>query len=211
MTDTVQSQPLSCPYTDVIFDYCDVLLDWRPRLPLDGQYPAGVVDMFFDKADEYGFDYYDAMSDSGWSEERVLDDYERHHGPAVAWVFRVYFERQRLSLYDMIDGMPMLLRDLDRAGVRLWGLTNFTAKYVHAAQEKFPWLRLLRDTVISSEERIRKPDPMIYRRAIERFGVDPAATAFVDDKAYNAAAATAVGLHGIQFRSAAQTRAALGL
>ncbi|WP_051923803.1 HAD-IA family hydrolase [Bifidobacterium biavatii] len=198
-----------CAYTDVIFDYCDVLLDWRPRLPLDGQYPAGVVDMFFDKTDEYGFDYYDAMSDSGWSEERVLADYERHHGPAVAWVFRVYFERQQLSLYDMIDGMPTLLRDLDADGVRLWGLTNFTAKYVHAAREKFPWLRLLRDTVVSSEERIRKPDPMIYRRAIERFGVNPATTAFVDDKAYNAEAATAVGLHGIRFLNAAQTRARL--
>ena len=193
-------------YTDVIFDYCDVLLDWRPRLPLEGQYPPGVIDMIFDPADPYGFAYYDAMSDCGWSDERVLADYERHHGPAVAWVLRRYFDRRRLALYDMVDGMPLLLRDLDRAGIRLWGLTNFTGAYVAAAHAKFPWLSLLRDTVVSSEERLRKPDPHLYRRAIDRFGVDPRATVFVDDKARNADAATAVGLHGIRFADAASLR-----
>ncbi|RSX58864.1 HAD family hydrolase [Bifidobacterium samirii] len=192
--------------TDVIFDYCDVLLDWRPWLPLEGQYPPGVVDMIFDPADPYGFAYYDAMSDCGWSDERVLADYERHHGPAVAWVLRRYFDRRLLALYDMVDGMPLLLRDLDRAGVRLWGLTNFTTAYVSAAHAKFPWMSLLRDTVVSSEEGLRKPDPHLYRRAIDRFGVDPSATVFVDDKARNADAATAVGLHGIRFTDTSSLR-----
>ena len=50
-------------------------------------------------------------------------------------------------------------RELDASGVRLWGLTNFTTKYVRAAHELFPELNLLRDTVVSSEEGILKPDP----------------------------------------------------
>lgn len=195
--------------TDVIFDYCDVLLDWNPRLPLEGQYPPGVVDMFFDDADDRGFRHYDRLSDSGWSEERILADYEEGHGPAVAWVFRIYFERQRLALAGMQPGMEALLRDLDAAGVRLWGLTNFTAKYVDAAHELFPALDLLRDTVVSSQEGVLKPDPEIYRRAIARFGVDPVATAFLDDKPANAEAACALGMHGIRFEDAAQARAAL--
>ncbi|MBW3078660.1 HAD family hydrolase [Bifidobacterium simiiventris] len=199
-------------YTDVIFDYCDVLLDWRPRLALDGLYPAAELDTFFDRATEYGFWHYDVLSDLGWSEEQIIDDYAAHHHSDTmdagypVQLFRDYFDRQRLALYDMIDGMPLLLRDLDAAGVRLWGLTNFTAKFVHAAHLKFPWLALLCDTVVSSEEHIHKPDPEIYRRAITRFGVDPATTAFVDDKARNADAASAVGLAGIQFLNAAQVR-----
>ncbi|MBT1160467.1 HAD family phosphatase [Bifidobacterium sp. SO1] len=202
-------------YTDVIFDYCDVLLDWRPRLALDGLYPADELDTFFDRASEYGFWHYDVLSDLGWSEKRIIDDYAaRHHRDTMdagypVQLFRDYFGRQQLALYDMIDGMLTLLRDLDTAGVRLWGLTNFTAKFVHAAHLKFPWLALLRDTVVSSEERIHKPDPEIYRRAIDRFGVDPATTAFVDDKARNADAATAVGLNGIRFLNVKQVRARL--
>lgn len=202
--------------TDVIFDYCDVLLDWRPRLALEGLYPTVVLDAFFDRATEYGFWHYDVLSDLGWSEDRIIEDYAAHHrgdpsvlGPSSERIFLDYFSRQQLALYDMIDGMPTLLRDLDAAGLRLWGLTNFTAKFVHAAHRKFPWLGLLRDTVISSEERVHKPDPEMYRRAIDRFGVNPATTAFVDDKARNADAASVVGLNGIQFINAAQIRAYL--
>ena len=66
---------MSATITDVIFDYCDVLLDWRPRIPLEGQYPPGVIDMFFSADDPHGFRYYDRLSDSGWDEERILADY----------------------------------------------------------------------------------------------------------------------------------------
>lgn len=208
----------SCSYTDVIFDYCDVLLNWQPRRALDGQYPDDVLNAFFDRSTAYGFWHYDELSDLGWSEQQIIADYSAHHRANMSdtttdagQIFADYFSRQQLALYDMIDGMPTLLRDLDMAGVRLWGLTNFTAKFVHAAHDKFPWLRLLRDTVISSEEHIHKPDPEIYRRAIDRFNINPATTAFLDDKARNADAATAVGLTGIQFHSALQSRNALGL
>ena len=188
--------------TDVIFDYCDVLLDWRPRIPLEGQYPPGVIDMFFGDDDPHGFRYYDRLSDSGWDEERILSDYETEHGPAVAWVFRIYFERQRLALAGLQSGMGELLRDLDASGVRRWGLTNFTTKYVRAAHELFPELNLLRDTVVSSEEGVLKPDPEIYRRAIARFGVEPSSTLFVDDKPGNVAAARELGLNGEVFEGA---------
>lgn len=198
-------------FSDVILDFCDVLVDWRPRLPLEGMYPPGVIDMFFDPSDEHGFKHYDELSDLGWPEERIVADYETHHGPAVAWIFHIYFERQELALAGLIPGMGRLLEDLDAAGVRLWGLTNFTTAYVDAARATFPELRLLRDVVVSSEERIVKPDPEIFRRAVARFGVDPSTTAFVDDKPWNASAAgeAVPGLTGIRFEDAAQARAAL--
>ena len=116
----------------------------------------------------------------------------------MAWVFRIYFERQRLALAGLQPGMGELLRELDASGVRLWGLTNFTTKYVRAAHELFR-TEPAADTVVSSEEGILKPDPEIYRRAIARFGVDPAATLFVDDKPANVEAARGLGLNGEVF------------
>lgn len=100
--------------------------------------------------------------------------------------------------------MAALLRDLDAAGARCWGLTNFTVKYVDAARELFPALGLLRDVVVSSAEHIHKPDPEIYRRAISRFGIDARHAVFVDDKQRNADAASAAvsGLTGIRFTGA---------
>ena len=195
--------------TDVVFDFCDVLIDWQPRLALEGQYPEDIVDMFFDLDDPWGFEFYDALSDSGWSEERILADYEAHHGPAVAWMFHVYFERQELALKGMMPDMTELLGELDAAGVRLWGLTNFTTKFVAMSRRHFAPLGLLRDVVISSEEGLLKPDPNIYRTAIQRFGIDPTHTVFTDDKAHNAEGATALGMHSVVFRNAGQLRATL--
>lgn len=68
--------------------------------------------------------------------------------------------------------------------------------------------------VISAEEGLLKPDPAIYRLALERLGVTPAQAVFVDDREENIAAARALGMHGVHFVSFAQAMAelhALGL
>jgi 2-haloacid dehalogenase len=191
---------------NVIFDFCGVLLDWRPQLTLQGQYPQGVIDMFFDSADPQGFDYYDRKSDEGWSKERILKEYEESHGPAVAWVFRMYFEHFEKSLHGMMPGMAELLKELDAKGMQLWGLTNFTTEYVDAVRARFPEFALLRDVVVSSEVALAKPDPRIYELAAIRFGVDMDSCIFVDDTADNVRAATAVGMHGIHFTDAKSLR-----
>ncbi|RSX53515.1 hydrolase [Bifidobacterium goeldii] len=206
-------------YDNVIFDFCDVLLDWQPRAAVEGVCAPDVLDRLFDYDDPYGFWHYDELSDLGWSEERILADYAAHHAvsdsaltstPEVQ-AFRTYFERQRLALVGMIPGMDALLQELNAAGVQCWGLTNFTVKYVDAARELFAPLGVLRDVVVSSAERIHKPDPEIYRRAVSRFDIDPSHAAFVDDKQRNADAAAAAvpGLTGIQFTGASALRSAL--
>lgn len=65
------------------------------------------------------------------------------------------------------------------------------------------------ELIISAEVRLAKPDPRIYRLALERLAVTPAETIFVDDMAENVAAARSVGLHALQFQGPAQTRAAV--
>ena len=58
--------------------------------------------------------------------------------------------------------------------------------------------------VISAEERLLKPDPAIYRLILDRLGVPPQQAVFVDDRPENIAAARALGMHGILYRSTEQ-------
>ncbi|WP_447410714.1 HAD-IA family hydrolase, partial [Clostridium perfringens] len=44
-----------------------------------------------------------------------------------------------------------------------------------------------------------KPDPAIYRLALDRFGLEAAETVFIDDNAANIAGAQSVGLIGLHF------------
>jgi putative hydrolase of the HAD superfamily len=58
--------------------------------------------------------------------------------------------------------------------------------------------------VISCRLKLCKPEPAIYHQALKLNGLDAKDTVFIDDVDVNIAAAAAVGLHTIQFKSAAQ-------
>lgn len=53
--------------------------------------------------------------------------------------------------------------------------------------------------VFSAEEGVKKPDPVIYQRALERMGVVPEQSIFVDDMLLNVEGARAVGMCAIQY------------
>jgi len=63
--------------------------------------------------------------------------------------------------------------------------------------------------VESSVERVRKPDPAIYRIACERLGVEAARTVFLDDLGINLKPARAMGMHTIKVLNEDQALAEL--
>jgi epoxide hydrolase-like predicted phosphatase len=65
------------------------------------------------------------------------------------------------------------------------------------------------ELIISAEVGLAKPDPQIYRLAVERLGVAPEEAVFVDDFPANVEGARAAGLYAIQFRNREQALADL--
>ena len=55
--------------------------------------------------------------------------------------------------------------------------------------------------LVSGEEKLMKPDPAIYRRLCERYGVDPAKAVFIDDSLANVEGARRIGMHALHFSS----------
>lgn len=195
-------------FSAVVFDYFDVLVDWRPRRVVGAFYPPGVTDMFFDDRDPYGYEFCRARAAAGVLDGEILDDYTREHGPAVGWILRLLLQHRALGFYDMPVGMPTLLREL-RAGVRMVGLANCSETVVEQMHAKYPWLGLLDGTMISARECIAKPDTALFERAIRAFHLDPAHTLFVENNDANTAAACELGLHAVRFESVEQIRALL--
>lgn len=58
--------------------------------------------------------------------------------------------------------------------------------------------------VVSGEEFLLKPDKAIYNCLLERYGLQPEESIFLDDNADNVAGAEAVGMGAIRFESAHQ-------
>lgn len=95
------------------------------------------------------------------------------------------------------DAMVALVHDLRSAGLRLGVLTNNVKEFRPRWWPLLPFEDLFDDVLDSCEVGIRKPNPAIYRLALDRLGAEAARTAFLDDLAPNVAAAAAVGMHGV--------------
>lgn len=106
--------------------------------------------------------------------------------------------------------MVELVEDLDRAGVPLFAITNFSGEFwpPFRAREAALFDRF-QDIVVSGTERLVKPDPAIFALALKRFGLGAGEALFVDDRAENVKAAQDAGLIGHVFVNAATLRAAL--
>lgn len=114
-----------------------------------------------------------------------------------------YAARFNETIPGPMPGSLELVERLDEAGVPLFAITNFGHEFWEGFRPTQPIFGRFRGIVVSGTEQIVKPDPAIYRLAIERFGVDPAGALFIDDVAENIAGAESVGMAGHHFVDAA--------
>lgn len=88
-------------------------------------------------------------------------------------------------------------------------LSNMGDAVLANIEREFDWLSRFDALVWSYQLRLAKPDPAIYRHAIEKLGTAPAETLFIDDKPVNTEAAQALGMRAIVYSTMDQLRADL--
>ncbi len=111
---------------------------------------------------------------------------------------------------DVLDTELLAYADeLRAAGCHLGLLSNAgdNARWIFG--ERFNVLPHFDSVTVSAEEGVMKPDPRIFRIALQRAGVRPAEAVFVDDFVANVEGARQVGMIAIHFQSTAQTVRAL--
>ena len=190
------------PIDTVVFDVGGVLVDWDP---------AHLYRQVFGEDDAALRRFLDEVCTWEWHHEhdrgaRFADTIPARceQFPDDAEHIRLWETRYLDMVGGEIAGMQALVRGLHEDGRRLLILSNMPSEVWPPLVRRFPWLDELFDgAVISGDEGVVKPDPAIYRALIDRHGVDPARTAFVDDRAENVEAAAALGFTAIRFTDAA--------
>lgn len=91
--------------------------------------------------------------------------------------------REKAAAYAQIDdNVALLVTALTRVGVKLVVISNgFEEDVVGSARCSLA--PRFQDTVFSCAERIAKPDPEIYLRAVHRLGVEPYTAVYIGDGA----------------------------
>jgi len=131
--------------------------------------------------------------------------------PKERELIEAYGPRWLETIPGPVPGMIALVDELAARGTALYAITNFSHEFWPRFRETAPVFAHFRDVLVSGEERLVKPDPAIYALAIAWFGVNPARTLFVDDRADNVEAARAAGFQAVQFVDEPHLRTYLGL
>ncbi len=174
----------------VIFDVGNVLYDWDIRYLYEKLIPdEGRLDWFLSHVvtPEWHFQH-----DAGRAFAETCPELVAQY-PKERDLIELYGPRWLETIGAPVPGMIELATDLADRDVPIYGITNFSDEFWRMFRPTAPVFDRFRDIIVSGEVGLVKPDPDIYRLAIERFAVDPARTLFIDDRAENVEAARAEG------------------
>ena len=189
----------------VVFDVGGVLLHWDPRL-LYRRLVAdpGELDWFLANVCTTEWNL---TLDAGRPFDEACGELARSfpdHAELVhAW------KRQDEMVGGEVAGVAQLVHGLRDRGVGLYLLTNMPADVFRTRRDRYAVLQQFHGAVVSGEEGVVKPARAIFDRLLERFGIDPTETLFVDDTERNVRAARELGFHAHRFVDAASLHAAL--
>ncbi|KQV68134.1 HAD family phosphatase [Rhizobium sp. Root1220] len=194
------------PIDHIVFDIGKVLIHYDPDLPFSRLIP--------DEAERKWF--FDNVCTHDWNVEQ---DRGRSWADAEALLIEAHPDREehirafRKHWHEMVshayDDSVAIMESLIADGRDVTMLTNFASDTFREAQVRFPFLTKPRGVTVSGDVRLIKPDIAIYETHAKTFGLNPAATIFIDDTAPNVEGAKAAGWDAVLFTGADRLRADL--
>jgi len=191
------------PITTVIFDWGCVLslppgpADYEPLRKALGVEAAAFQEIYWRNRDAYDRDELDTPA--YWGE--------------IVQAAGAACSPEQIQNLATLDGQlwgkpnPVMVewvRVLRGRGLKTAVLSNMSRSVGGYLRRTFKWLELFDHLCFSSDLRMGKPDPAIYRVCLEALRVPAPQALLIDDREVNITAARAVGMHGIVFRSAEQ-------
>jgi epoxide hydrolase-like predicted phosphatase len=153
------------------------------------------------------------------AEVGAIDEQEYWRRIAPLLGFHIQAERTQVRIRDLqralfgdveVDpNMVDLVRRL-RSRYRTGLLSNTSIRQPQRLVQRYSLEGLFDVVVLSAAVGLAKPDPAIYRLALQRLGAAPEATVFVDDYEPNVAAAAEQGIEGVHFTGYEALVSALG-
>jgi len=181
----------------VVFDLGNVVLRWDPpslyRQIFDGDEQK--VNHFLTHicSPEWNLE-----QDRGRSWEEATDILIRDY-PEWEKEIRAYYDRWFDMLLGPIEENARIVDELADQRHPIYSITNFSAHALHNCQKKWNFLNRFLGIVISSDERLVKPDPEIFHTFFTRYGQQPENCVFIDDSAANIETAQKLGMKTVHF------------
>lgn len=102
------------------------------------------------------------------------------------------------EIFEPIEHTHALVRRLHKR-IPLYLLSNTNDLHTEYFLPRYSVFECFEDAIFSHEVQLMKPDPAIYRAALERFQIEPHKMLFIDDLAENVSAAALQGIRAHQY------------
>ena len=186
---------------NLIFDLGGVVVRWDPDAIIAGVFSdpktrAKVKDAVFSHADWLELDR------GTLGREDAIRRAAQRTGIDAAELTRLLIAVPS-SLVPIPQTVELLYR-LKAGGYPLYCLSNMHLASIEHLEREQRFFEVFTGRVISCRLNLCKPEPAIYRHALETYGLRAEETVFIDDVEVNVAAAAKLGMRTIQFRDAAQ-------
>ncbi|NLY30975.1 MAG: HAD family phosphatase [Firmicutes bacterium] len=186
---------------NVIFDIGNVLLSFRPKEYLRSLGFSEEEVELYSRIIFRSSLWLDLDRGLVNEEEAVARLAAKHpkHAQGIERVFADWY-----AMFVPLEGVKLLPK-LKEAGYRLYALSNFHRDAFGHVRSKYHWFDLFDGMVISYEVHAIKPEPEIYRALIDRYGIDPKESVFIDDVKKNIDRALLFSFHTIHHTSFEET------
>src|SRR5665811_1848210 len=188
----------------VVFDLGNVLIAWDPHPAIARAVGAQQATCFL-ADEEFDFMAWNHQQDAGRSWDEGEAAALRSH-PHWELAIRAYRANYSESLVGAMEDTVQIVRELHTAGIPLFALTNWSEQLFPVARERFGFLSLFEDIIVSGQEGVAKPDPEIFAILRKRIGHSLDGCIFIDDNPANIEAAGEAGLDAILFTDTGHLR-----
>jgi 2-haloacid dehalogenase len=187
---------------NIIFDFGNVFIEWNPRNIFRKAYSEKDVEYIMQNV--YSEEWNNNL-DKGATfaeNEKILCEQYPQHSEYIKIFHQYWYE----SLGEENPESVALLADLQKAGYKTYGLSNWSAETFPPTGKAHPFFNTLDAILLSSEVNVCKPNPEIYKILLERYGLIPEESVFIDDRQENLDAAKTLDIHTVLFQTARQVR-----
>ncbi|WP_310604944.1 HAD family hydrolase [Anaerosporobacter sp.] len=146
---------------------------------------------------------WDEFDKGALNPEQLLRDFIKNDPTVEEEIRQVYEDISgTIEIYPYAEEW---IRTLKENGYNVYVLSNFSEKLHNECGNKVDFLKEVDGYILSYQEKLIKPDDRIYQTLIQRYGLVPEESVFIDDRADNIQAARKNGLLGIVFQSYEET------
>jgi len=173
-----------------LFDLGGVFFDWDPHY--------FYKDVFEDQEERENFlnnicnNAWNIQQDAGRPIKDAENDLTKKF-PDYEDKIKLYYKNHHRMFRKIFKNSVDILNKLKNEKYECYVLSNWSWETFCGMDKKYPFLNKFDDLIISGKEKLVKPDPKIYKLAINRFNLIPEETVFIDDKKENIEAANKLG------------------